>query len=95
MAYKRQELRQGNFIVLTELDRQLINLIAECLFASPKKTANLTTIYEYVSERRKKTTERSHIKYCIMLLYIRHHVRINNWRQKRQQAFRTYVRWIK
>lgn len=95
MTYKRQKLRAGNFIVLTELDKQLINLIAECLMSSEKKTANLTTIYKYIKERRDRTTERAHIKYCLLILFIRHKIRINNWKHQWSQYWRTYVRWVR
>jgi hypothetical protein len=84
-------LRKGNNIVLSDLDCKIINSIM--YYLKTRNQATLTQLYKQVkSELKKPTLSNYKIWACILILYIRHKVSINNWKKDYQRQFRTTIK---
>lgn len=91
MGGKRQELRANNFIFLSEQDKQIINAIGETLQDGQEKT--LTEVYQSVIKiMHKPRLSTYRIKFNILVLYIRHKIKIDNRIKPKQKAWRTYLK---
>lgn len=90
MTYKRLTLDKSSEIVLTTKDQEVINLIGNLVQENGQAT--LTEIYDYVEKQTGRVPHANHIKYCLMILYVKKKVTIKNWRKARQQLFRTTIK---
>lgn len=86
-TYKHQKLIRGSSICLTGVDRNLINLIIECLSKRKGYIATLTEIYDYIKIKYEHVVNASQIKYLLMILLIRHRISITN--RKKNKSYRT------
>ncbi|MDH3352827.1 MAG: hypothetical protein OEL87_00060 [Nanoarchaeota archaeon] len=93
MTYKRLELRKGNFIVLTNQDKLIINSIM--YYLKINHTAKITDIYKQVKKDVKPTLSNDKIKYILMVLYIKQKIMINNYIKSHQTQFRTWIKLAK
>jgi len=91
MGGKRQELRANNFIFLSEQDKQIINALGESLRDKQEHTL-VETYKEVIRIMNKPRLSIYRIKFCILVLYIRHHIKIDNRIKPKQRAWRTYLK---
>ena len=74
-------------MVLTDVDSKIINLIIPFLKQQHNQRANLTRIYSYVKQNYPNSLNNAHIKYCLLLLHIKHKVSISN--RKKNKKYKT------
>ncbi|MFA5723656.1 MAG: hypothetical protein WC979_05340 [Candidatus Pacearchaeota archaeon] len=97
MEYKHIKLFRGSSICLTSTDRQIINLIVDCLKKHEKNKATLTEIYDYVKKNYPNVLNNIHIKYCILILHIKDRVSISNRKINKKYSrtnWKTFVRLL-
>ena len=93
--YKRIKLRRGHAIVLSIKDIQIIDKIQEVLNENQPKIA-LCELHNKVQEKLgvgKGWGIREKLKYCLMILYLKKKISINNCIASKQKRFRTWI-WL-